>query len=167
MNHQLDPIGHVDDINRSQRDKLVMADSSDHLFWFLQVIGFKLIQLLLIVIVSNGQISDLHLSVNFDPTREHDFEKFCTEIIGYVKPPVVLATGDITDARTKGAMGSRQYEHEWFMYQDVINRTGVLNKTLWLDLRGNHDAFGVNSFDSDNNFFSKYSVQVMIQWLRW
>lgn len=106
------------------------------------------------------QISDLHLSVNFDPKRGPDFEIFCTEIVDAVKPSVVLATGDITDARTKGAMGSQQFIDEWIMYSDIINRTGVLSKTLWLDLRGNHDDFGVYSFKSDNNFFSKYSVQV-------
>ena len=105
------------------------------------------------------QVSDLHLSVNFDLNRGPDFERWCNQVIGTVKPKVTLVTGDLTDARTKGIMGGEQYRQEWLWYQEIVNRTGVTDKTLWLDLRGNHDDFGVFGWQSDNNYFSKYSVQ--------
>ena len=29
----------------------------------------------------------------------------------------------------------------------------------WLDIRGNHDAFNLESDDDPNNFYEKYSIQ--------
>lgn len=52
-------------------------------------------------------------------------------------------------------------EDEWLEYesvmQDVVKRSG-LNKSLFYDLRGNHDNFGVPSLGSSVDFFSKYSI---------
>ena len=119
----------------------ILDDKLDKIFWFIQ-------------------ISDLHLSINFDPRRGPDFEKWINQVvIEAIKPKVTLVTGDLTDARTKGIMGGEQYEQEWIWYQEIVNRTGVTDKTLWLDLRGNHDDFGVFDWKSDNNYFAKYSVQ--------
>lgn len=39
-------------------------------------------------------------------------------------------------------MGSRQYESEWRIYYDLVKSADVENRTLWLDMRGNH---GTNS----------------------
>lgn len=105
------------------------------------------------------QISDLHLSVHFDPTRKPDFYRFCTEVVDTIKPSVILATGDLTDARTRGPMGSKQYEEEWRMYADVIKQSNVTKKAAWLDMRGNHDDFNVYDWADPQNFYRKYSVQ--------
>lgn len=70
-----------------------------------------------------------------------------------------MATGDLTDARTKGPMGSRQYEEEWQMYSDVIKSSNVTKKTLWLDVRGNHDDFNVYDWKDKHNYYRTYSVQ--------
>jgi len=52
-------------------------------------------------------------------------------------------------------------EDEWLEYesvmQDVVKRSG-LNKSIFYDLRGNHDNFGVPSVGSSVDFFSKYSI---------
>lgn len=50
----------------------------------------------------------------------------------------MLILGDLVDARTKDLLGSKQFEKEWEMYQQVLNETGVTNNTVWLDIRGNH-----------------------------
>ncbi|RWS29515.1 hypothetical protein B4U80_11084, partial [Leptotrombidium deliense] len=102
-------------------------------------------------------ISDIHLSKYFDPKRKPDFFKFCTEVVDAIKPSVVLATGDLTDSRTKDPLGSTQYEEEWISYADVLKTSGVTNKTVWLDIRGNHDSFNIFSWDSSNNYYRKYS----------
>lgn len=55
----------------------------------------------------------------------------------------------------------KQDEEEWVEYQqvmeDVIKRSG-LNKSIFYDLRGNHDNFGVPAFGDSLDFFSKYSL---------
>lgn len=55
-----------------------------------------------------------------------------------IKPYVVLATGDLTDAKTKDNLGSSQVKTEWIYYYNIIEESGVTKNTTWLDIRGNH-----------------------------
>ena len=48
------------------------------------------------------------------------------------------STGDLTDAKYADLRGSMQYVEEWSDYQRVLQRSGVLKKTVWFDIRGNH-----------------------------
>lgn len=67
-------------------------------------------------------------------------------------------TGDLTDAKTKEQLGSRQQEIEWQTYQGILKKTKVLEKTKWLDIKGNHDAYNLPSLDSVQNYYRKYSA---------
>jgi hypothetical protein len=42
-----------------------------------------------------------------------------------------------------GLIETIQYEKEWKIYRDVLNRTNVTKYTKWLDMKGNH---GNNQF---------------------
>lgn len=46
--------------------------------------------------------------------------------------------GDLTDAKSEDNMGSRQYVQEWELYKDTLEACKVTEKTVWLDIRGNH-----------------------------
>ncbi|KAL6258336.1 hypothetical protein P5V15_010422 [Pogonomyrmex californicus] len=117
-----------------------IENSYNHLIWFLQ-------------------ISDIHISIFRDPSRLSQFKEFCNITVNSIQPGVVLASGDLTDALAKNGLGSNEILQEWQHYKNVIDQTNVSKKTLWLDIRGNHDNFGILNLESKNNYYSHYSIQ--------
>lgn len=125
---------------RSLEPKWTLNDEPTYLFWFLQ-------------------ISDIHVSKFRDiPNRLKDFRTFCSEVTDAVRPKVVIASGDLTDAKD-AILGSEQYEQEWLNYYSTLVETGIFNKTKWLDIRGNHDNFNVQYLYSSSDLFRNFSAQ--------
>lgn len=104
-----------------------------------------------IIEMFSQQISDIHISIFHDEQRIDNFEQFVTETLNTIKPPVVLASGDLTDARDVDFIGARQYVREWQIYNDILARTNVKNRTLWMDIKGNHGMCSVPSNQSTLN----------------
>lgn len=116
-----------------------LNDEPRKLFWFLQ-------------------ISDIHISKFKDPSRISDFRTFTSQVVDVIKPKVVIASGDLTDAKDK-IFGSGQYVEEWKAYNDALQDNGIFNKTHWLDIRGNHDTFNVDHLTHASDLYMKYSAQ--------
>jgi len=124
-------------------DDVVVGDGDSDIVWFLQ-------------------ITDIHLSIFQDDKRKGslaEFRTFCGETVKTIGPAAVVASGDLTDAKTRDRLGSRQYKQEWEWYRSTLVETGVTNVTTWLDIRGNHDSFNILSVHNDDNMFKDYSVQ--------
>lgn len=106
------------------------------------------------------QLSDLHFSVHHRD-RALDFSKIVGPALSMINPSLVLITGDLTDGKSKDLLIMKQDENEWVEYQnvmeDVIKRSG-LDKSIFYDLRGNHDNFGIPDVGGSFDFFSKYSI---------
>ena len=76
------------------------------------------------------------------------------------QPKAVVLTGDLTDAKTIDKLGSRQFEAEWKIYRETMQKCGAFDKNsdqIWLDIRGNHDTFNTNSHEND--LFSRYGIR--------
>ena len=127
-------------VDWSQPKLYDIGTSFDHLVWFLQ-------------------ISDIHISIFRDPFRITQLKEFCNITVDTIRPPVVLASGDLTDAKARDKMGSKQILEEWQYYKQVLDDAEISKRTLWLDVRGNHDNFNVVSLESKNNYYSNYSIQ--------
>ncbi|KAE9448067.1 hypothetical protein C3L33_20037, partial [Rhododendron williamsianum] len=110
------------------------------------------------------QLSDLHFSVH-NPERARDFKDLVGPSLSFINPSLVLITGDLTDGKSKDLLTMKQDEAEWVEYekvmQDVIERSG-LDKDIFYDVRGNHDAFGVPTIGGLFDFFSKHSINARL-----
>ncbi|XP_014232229.1 transmembrane protein 62-like [Trichogramma pretiosum] len=136
----LEPVAGLERRYEDRPREYDIGGSYDRLMWFVQ-------------------ITDIHISIFRDPLRITELKEFCDVTVGAIKPQVVLASGDLTDAKTLDKMGSRQFVEEWVHYKKVLDDSRVTEKTTWLDVRGNHDNFNVYDEKSKENYFANYSIQ--------
>ncbi|XP_064622069.1 transmembrane protein 62-like isoform X2 [Lineus longissimus] len=115
-------------------------DQFDRIFWFIQ-------------------ITDIHISKFYDKERTNQLRKFCNNYLDTLKPDLVLVTGDLTDAKHANTQGSEQFLEEWVTYWNILQESNALKKTLWLDVRGNHDSFNIPYIDHKDNYYNQYSNQ--------
>jgi hypothetical protein len=83
---------------RPARPSKSLGDGSDGLLWFVHV-------------------TDIHMSIFRDQNRITEFQKLCVWLQNQVRPPVVVASGDLTDAKTSDHLGSTQWRQEWQFYR--------------------------------------------------
>ena len=126
------------DMDPQAEDLRQVGDSPTNLTWFIH-------------------ITDLHISKFYAPERTAGFLRLTEEILRTVQPAAVVVTGDLTDAKTADYSGSRQYMDEWADYHTAVQL--ARNRTLWLDIRGNHDNFDVSAPGDQNNYFKEFSSQ--------
>lgn len=83
----------------------------------------------------------MHVSIFHDITRISDLKDFCEHTVPVFNPPIVIASGDLTDAKESNNIGSRQYESEWIAYRNAVHNCFNNKSTVWLDIRGNHGIY--------------------------
>ncbi|XP_046445008.1 transmembrane protein 62-like isoform X2 [Daphnia pulex] len=105
-------------------------------------------------------ISDLHISHYTANDRYEQLNEFCSVNLKAIGPGLVLASGDLTDSVAPGKVLVKQFLDEWQMYKDVYtkcqNESGMVH---WLDLRGNHDNFNVDGYNSSNSYYPQFGSQ--------
>ena len=107
------------------------------------------------------QVNDLHVS-KLNSSKEAKLRELCSSVVPAVKPRAVLALGDLVDGYSSAARkGGEQQMEEWVAYRGVLESTGMLSTPGldWLDMRGNHDAYGVGNInDPASNMYEKFGV---------
>ena len=61
--------------------------------------------------------------------------------------------GDLTDAKSEDNMGSQQYVEEWEVYKNILQGCRVTEKTVWLDIRGNHGMSHIHLLSISNYLY--------------
>ena len=106
------------------------------------------------------QISDLHIS-KYNKDRTNRIYRWFTKALPILQPQFLIVSGDLTDANRMITLDdpfeSRgQIPEEWMQYQEFMKK--FANKLPVYDIRGNHDAFNVPSWNDDQkNYFKQYS----------
>ncbi|CAN6465957.1 unnamed protein product [Victoria cruziana] len=106
------------------------------------------------------QITDLHLS-SYYPDRAEDLKRLLTPALRIVQPSLLLITGDLTDAKSKDRTTTRQDLSEWLQYKqamETVAKESGMSMRSFIDIRGNHDKYGVPYVGDKLDFFSNYSV---------
>ena len=107
------------------------------------------------------QVNDLHVS-KLNSSKEAKLRELCSSVVPAVKPRAVFALGDLVDGYSSAARkGGEQQLEEWVAYRGVLESTGMLSTPGldWLDMRGNHDAYGVGNIDDPaSNMYEKFGV---------
>ena len=106
-----------------------------------------------------AQVSDLHVSVLAKPDRRQQLKHLLDVLAKSLRPEVVVASGDLTDALADDWISSMQREEEWKTYQQLVLESGLSEQSVWLDVRGNHDRFGVPRGTPQEDYFLSRSIQ--------
>ncbi|KAK4531192.1 hypothetical protein CCYA_CCYA07G2049 [Cyanidiococcus yangmingshanensis] len=108
------------------------------------------------------QISDLHLDYRQSFALQN-LRAILYDVIPIVAPKAVIVTGDITNAKRRRGLGhvSQQFAEEWSQYADAVRQArvegAVPSDTIWIDLPGNHDMFGVlKRPEPEKNFYLQH-----------
>jgi predicted MPP superfamily phosphohydrolase len=101
-------------------------------------------------------LTDIHISV----VKEKSKKRFISALnfIKNCKAQTVAITGDINDnwKRHPGWKEAKQNENDQKLYRELLNST-VSELATYIDQPGNHDLFGVYSFDSPSNLIIRTS----------
>ncbi|KAF6003531.1 hypothetical protein F1559_005188 [Cyanidiococcus yangmingshanensis] len=108
------------------------------------------------------QISDLHLDYRQSFALQN-LRAILYDVIPIVAPKAVIVTGDITNAKRRRGLGhvSQQFAEEWSQYAEAVRQArvegAVPSDTIWIDLPGNHDMFGVlKRPEPEKNFYLQH-----------
>ncbi|XP_057374935.1 transmembrane protein 62-like isoform X2 [Daphnia carinata] len=105
-------------------------------------------------------ISDLHISAFTAKDRYQQLSEFCNINLKAINPGLVLASGDLTDSVAPDNLVVDQFIEEWSMYKVLYTECQNVSRVPhWLDLRGNHDNFNINGYNSSNNYYPKFGSQ--------
>ncbi|GIQ81196.1 hypothetical protein KIPB_002116 [Kipferlia bialata] len=127
-----------DKVDVSPKDGEVTLDFSDDLsqtLWFVQV-------------------SDVHAAARYGSALPsfQPFVSLVKDALPILSPDFVVVTGDLCDGWTE------QVPPDWALYHATLEEGALLDTSYWVDIKGNHDAYGVVSDRDYNNTYCIASV---------
>jgi len=99
------------------------------------------------------QITDSHIDTFLGAGEEERLAWALSEAFFTIQPDAFVNTGDVTDG-TNGILYSGANEGEWQLYRSLVDQAGLNDLALYVDLVGNHDAYG----DDGLALYRHYSV---------
>ena len=104
-------------------------------------------------------VSDAHINAKEKGLIKKDQLRKAFELFNVWNPAALFLSGDIVDNKDITdydiAYGD-QHEADFLMYKDLLNSTNI-NLSKLYDIAGNHDEYGVGSFDSSVHYLRKYA----------
>ena len=98
-------------------------------------------------------ITDTHIDTLLSPSEESRLAWAVGDAVSVVRPYFIVVTGDLTDSTDGVIYGTGPHEEEWTSYRGILDAAGM-GPEYYLDLPGNHDAYG----DGELVYYRRHSV---------
>ena len=102
------------------------------------------------------QMSDLHIGEPHSPDDSEILFDFMNNQLKHISPSRIVLTGDITDS-PKNTNADENKAH-WIEYRDIIERAELVDVEKIIEVPGNHDSFGMNSYVDPEYYYCQYAV---------
>eukprot|EP00767_Chilomastix_cuspidata_P000188 gnl/Chilomastix_cuspidata/1045.p1 GENE.gnl/Chilomastix_cuspidata/1045~~gnl/Chilomastix_cuspidata/1045.p1 ORF type:complete len:941 (+),score=400.25 gnl/Chilomastix_cuspidata/1045:2148-4970(+) len=130
-------------------DRLCVVDAQDSnsgIFTFLHITDLH---------ISRKIATDFEGALQFPENHSYNLDHALGPVADVLNPAYVFSTGDLVEAFNDGFS---QGIADWDEYWRIIDAHGMGDLAKHMDIRGNHDVYGLATLISSENFYCNYSA---------